>query len=75
MSKILYFLFFGLLIGCATTVSPINNNFEAPKAEIIEQDYDEMLELAKEMDHQRSPAIYVVVISEPETITAKPSKK
>ena len=36
--------------------------------------YDEMLEMAKEMDQERTPAIYIVVISEPEVVIARPPK-
>ena len=46
-----------------------------PVEQLVEQNYDEMLELAREMDQERTPAIYIVVISEPEIITARPPKK
>ena len=76
MNKILSFCFAVLvLVGCVTGASIIKDTSPAPKGEIIEQMTDEMLELAKEMDQERSPAIYVVVISEPVVITAKPPEK
>ena len=37
--------------------------------------YDQMLDLAYDMEQERVKAIYVVVISEPEIITAKPPEK
>jgi len=46
-----------------------------PAGQIIEQDNDEMLELAYDLEEERVKAIYVVVISEPEVITAKPPEK
>ena len=64
-----------MLFGCVASASSIKNKILMPEAQIVEQDYDEMLELAKEMDQERIPAIYVVIISEPEVITAKPPEK
>ena len=64
-----------MLFGCVASASSIKDKILIPEAQIVEQDYDEMLELAKEMDQERIPAIYVVIISEPEIITAKPPEK
>jgi len=64
-----------MLFGCVASASSIKDKILIPEAQIVEQDYDEMLELAKEMDQERIPAIYVVIISEPEVITAKPPEK
>ena len=64
-----------MLFGCVASASSIKNKILMPEAQIVEQEYDEMLELAKEMDQERIPAIYVVIISEPEIITAKPPEK
>ncbi len=76
MNKIFNFLFVSLMLfGCVASASSIKNKILMPEAQIVEQDYDEMLELAKEMDQERIPAIYVVIISEPEIITAKPPEK
>ena len=76
MNKIFYILFLGLiLLGCVATASTVNNNTPAPAGQIIEQDTDEMLELVREMEENRVKAIYVVVISEPEIIIAKPPEK
>ena len=62
-----------LLFGCVASASSLNKRVHKPAAQLIEQNYDEMLELAREMDQERTPAIYIVVISEPEVISAKPS--
>ena len=76
MNKIFYILFLGLiLLGCVATASTAKNNIPAPAAQIIEQNTDEMLELVHEMEENRVKAIYVVVISEPEIIIAKPPEK
>ena len=76
MNKIFNFLFVSLMLfGCVASASSIKNKILMPEAQIVEQEYDEMLELAKEMDQERIPAIYVVIISEPEIITAKPPEK
>ena len=76
MKKIFYFLFISfMLVGCLASASSTKNNISIPVEQIIEQDRDEMLELAREMDQERIPAIYVVVISEPEIITARPPEK
>ena len=76
MRKIFYFLFISLmLVGCLASVSSTKNNMSIPVEQLVEQNYDEMLELAREMDQERTPAIYIVVISEPEIITANPSRK
>jgi len=64
-----------LLFGCAANAVSLEREKTTPKAQIIEQDYDEMLELAKQMDQERKPAIYIVVISSPEIVTAMPPKK
>ena len=76
MRKIFYFLFISLmLVGCLASVSSTKKNMSTHIGQIIEQNRDEMLELAREMDQERTPAIYIVVISEPETIIAKPLEK
>tara|TARA_Y100000296_G_C5174430_1_gene259204 strand:+ start:930 stop:1160 length:231 start_codon:yes stop_codon:yes gene_type:complete len=76
MNKIFYTLFLGLvLFGCVATAATSNNVSSVPPGEIIEQDNDEMLELAYDLEEERVKAIYVVVISEPEVITAKPPEK
>ena len=76
MSKILSFCFALLiLVGCVASASSVKNISSPPPAEIIEQNSDEMLELMAEMEEERVKAIYVVVISEPEVITAKPPGK
>ena len=76
MNKIFYTLFFGLtLLGCVATASTLNNQSSSPKGQIIERNIDEMLELARDVEEERVKAIYVVVISEPEIITAKPLEK
>jgi len=76
MSKVFNFLFISLmLIGCVASTSYIESKASLPPAKIIEQDRNEMLELAKEMEEERIQAIYIVVISEPEIITAKPLGK
>lgn len=76
MNKIIYTLFFSLmLLGCVATASTIKNNQPIPRAQIIEHDSKEMLELVSEMEENRVKTIYVVVISEPEVITAKPLTK
>ena len=73
MSKIFYILFFCMvLFGCVATASTFDKTPEVPKAQIIEQNYNEMLQLAKDMEEERVKAIYVVVISEPEIIISKP---
>ena len=55
--------------------SSVKEQDPLPKGQIIEQMNSEMLELAIEMEQERYPAIYVVIISEPEIITAKPLGK
>ena len=76
MNKNFYTLFLGLtLLGCVATASTVNNIPSSPKAQIIEQNNIEMLELAHDMEEERIKAIYVVVISEPEIIIAKPPKE
>jgi len=76
MRTIFYFLFISLmLVGCLASVSSKKNNMSIPVKQITEQSHDEMLELAREMDQERTPAIYIVVISEPEIVTAKLPKK
>tara|TARA_Y100001970_G_C13856470_1_gene661951 strand:+ start:316 stop:510 length:195 start_codon:yes stop_codon:yes gene_type:complete len=64
-----------MLLGCVATASTIKNNQPIPRAQIIEHDNKEMLELVSEMEENRVKTIYVVVISEPEVITAKPLTK
>ena len=74
MNKLFSFLIVTLiLIGCATNASNIKNKASLPSAPMIE--HDEMLKMAKDMDQERVPAIYVVVISQPEIITAKPPRR
>ena len=76
MKKIINFLVVSLmLIGCVASASSIKNEVFAPKGQIVEMAHDEMLELARDTDRERIPAIYVVVISEPEIIIAKPPEK
>ena len=76
MKNIFYTLFFGLmLLGCVATASTSRNVPSATAAEIIDTYYDQMLDLAYDMEQERVKAIYVVVISEPEIITAKPPEK
>ena len=76
MKKIINFLVVSLmLIGCVASASSIKSEVFAPKGQIIEMTNDEMLTLAKDTDRERIPAIYVVIISEPEIITAKPPEK
>ena len=73
MNRNFYTLFFGLtLLGCVATASTVNNTPPAPAGEIVDLDNGETLELIQEMEEERVKAIYVVVISEPEIITAKP---
>jgi len=73
MKKILNFVFASIiLIGCVAGASSVKKNDYVPKGQIIERATDEMLELAQDSDQERIPAIYVVIISEPETIVAKP---
>jgi 1,2-phenylacetyl-CoA epoxidase PaaB subunit len=64
-----------LLIGCAASASSFKKKEPTPHAQIVDQNYDEMLKLAREVDQERKPAIYIVVISSPEIITATPPKK
>ena len=64
-----------MLLGCVATASTSRNVPSAPAAEIIDTYYDQMLDLAYDMEQERVKAIYVVVISEPEIITAKPPEK
>jgi hypothetical protein len=77
MSKLINSLFASLiLIGCvANASSAIKTDMSIPKGQIFNQTTDEMLELARESDQERIKAIYVVVISEPEIITAKSTEK
>jgi hypothetical protein len=76
MSKILSFCFALLiLVSCVAGTSIINSEAPGPKDVVDEHMTDEMLELANDMDQDRIQAIYVVVISEPEIITAKPPEK
>tara|TARA_R100000008_G_scaffold70709_1_gene48394 strand:+ start:993 stop:1244 length:252 start_codon:yes stop_codon:yes gene_type:complete len=63
-----------LLASCVASASALKKDSPQPAAQIIDQNYDEMLEMAKEMDQERTPAIYIVVISEPEVVIAKPPK-
>ena len=76
MNKTFYTLFLCLaLLGCVATASTVNNVPSEPQAQIIEQNNDEMLELAHDIEEERVKAIYVVVISEPEIVIAKPPEK
>jgi hypothetical protein len=76
MNKTFYTLLFALtLFGCVASASSVKNVPSSPAAEIIEQNSNEMLQLVTDMEEERVQAIYVVVISEPEIITAKPPKK
>tara|TARA_Y100000310_G_C20534874_1_gene740368 strand:- start:822 stop:1055 length:234 start_codon:yes stop_codon:yes gene_type:complete len=73
MKKIFNFLFVSLmLIGCVASASSIKSEASVPLGQIIERTSNEMLELARGVDQERVPAIYVVIISEPEIVTAKP---
>ena len=75
MLKILKYLSICVLFAsCVAGATSFNRETPPPAAQIIDQDYDEMLEMAKEMDQERTPAIYIVVISEPEVVIAKPPK-
>ena len=64
-----------MLAGCLASTLSTKNTMSMPAEQIAGQDYNEMLELAREMDQERVQAIYIVVISEPEIITAKPLEK
>ena len=76
MSKILSFCFALLiLVGCVTGTSIISGAAPSPEKIAIEHITDEMLELASDIEQERTAAIYVVVISEPEIIIAKPPKE
>tara|TARA_Y100001973_G_C5197654_1_gene335416 strand:+ start:856 stop:1086 length:231 start_codon:yes stop_codon:yes gene_type:complete len=76
MNKTLYILLFALtLFGCIAGASSVKNIPSSHAAEIIEQNSNEMLELVTDMEKERVQAIYVVVISESELITAKPPEK
>ena len=73
MSKILSFCFALLiLVGCVTGTSIIGGKTIMPE---IAHMADEMLELASDIEQERTAAIYVVVISEPEIIIAKPPEE
>ena len=75
MLKILKYLSICVLLAsCVASATALKKDGPQPAAQIIDQDYDEMLEMAKEMDQERTPAIYIVVISEPEVVIAKPPK-
>jgi len=75
MLKILKYLSICILfVSCVAGATSLKKQQYKPSSKIVEQDYDEMLQLAKEMDQERTPAIYIVVISEPETIIANPPK-
>jgi len=75
MKKIINFLFASLiLIGCMANASSVKTTTPTPKGHIIEKSNQEMLELAMDMDDERTHAIYVVIISEPEIVIAKPPK-
>tara|TARA_Y100000310_G_scaffold311139_1_gene357154 strand:+ start:2136 stop:2372 length:237 start_codon:yes stop_codon:yes gene_type:complete len=76
MSKLFNFLFASIiLIGCVASASSVKKEMPAPMGQIVERATDEMLELARDSDQERIPAIYVVIISEPETVIAKPPEK
>ena len=75
MLKILKYLSICVLLAsCVASASALKKDGPQPAAQIIDQNYDEMLEMAKEMDQERTPAIYIVVISEPEVVIARPPK-
>ena len=75
MLKILKYLSICILfVSCVASATALKKQSHKPSAQIIEKDYDEMLDLAKEVDQERTPAIYIVVISEPEIIVANPPK-
>ena len=75
MNKIFYSLFLGLvLFGCVAATSSVKNVSDPLSAQMIEKNNDEVLELARDMEQERVKAIYIVVISEPEIITAKPQE-
>ena len=75
MLKILKYLSICLLFAsCVASATALKKDAPQPAGQIVEQEYDEMLQLAKEMDQERTPAIYIVVISEPEVVVAKPPK-
>ena len=63
-----------LFVSCVASATALKKDNPQPAAQIIDQNYDEMLEMAKEMDQERPPAIYIVVISEPEVVIARPPK-
>jgi len=76
MNKTFYTLLFVLtLFGCVASASSVKNIPSSPPAEIIEQNSNEMLELVTDIEEERVQAIYVVVISEPEIIIAKPAEE
>ena len=64
-----------ILLGCVAKASSVVTKEYAPKGQIVERTNDDMLEWAMEMNDERTPAIYVVIISEPEIIIAKPPEK
>jgi hypothetical protein len=71
MNKIFNFLFASLfLIGCVASASSVKYGSTAQKSYMTERTHDEMLELVRETEQERIPAIYVVIISEPEIITS-----
>ena len=75
MLKILKYLSICILfVSCVASATALKKPEHKPAAQIIEKDYDEMLELAKEVDQERTPAIYIAVISEAETVVARPTK-
>ena len=75
MLKILKYLSICVLLAsCVASATSLKKDAPQPAAQIIDQNYDEMLEMAKEMDQERTPAIYIVVISEPEVVIARPPK-
>jgi len=75
MLKIIKYLSICLLFAsCVASATALKKDTPQPTGQIVEQEYDEMLQLAKEMDQERTPAIYIVVISEPEVVVAKPPK-
>jgi len=76
MKNIINFLIASLiLLGCVAKASSVMTKEHVPKGLIVERTNDDMLELAMDMDNERTPAIYVVIISEPEIIIAKPPEK
>jgi len=76
MNKTFYILLLGLtLLGCVASASAVKTLQSPAPGVIVKQNHNEMLELARDMEEERVKTIYVVVISEPEIVTAKPPEK